>query len=306
MNKTSILIPVKNIENLIFTIRGLQVMLDSHLADMYNIETKVFNQSVKRNLDRFPENFRFQLTDNEWESLRSQIVTLENPSLRSQTAALEKGRGKHRKYLPYVFTENGVAMLASVLRSETAIKVSIAIITAFVEMRKFIGENAGLFQRLERVEFKQLEADHKFEKIFKALDSRSAQPDKGIFFNGQVFDAWVFISDLVKTAQNSLVLIDNYVDETVLSLFAKKKKNVTVAVYTKAISRSLQEDARKFNIQFGGLTLHPFDAAHDRFLILDKIKVYHIGASLKDLGKKWFAFSRIDKDSLIIFEKLGI
>ncbi|MDZ4204098.1 MAG: ORF6N domain-containing protein [Bacteroidales bacterium] len=294
MNKNNILIPVRDIENRIFTIRGLQVMLDSHLAEMYNIETKVFNQSVKRNIERFPENFRFQLTENEWESLRS------------QNATLEKGRGKHRKYIPYVFTENGVAMLASVLKSETAIKVSIAIITAFVEMRKFILEKAGLFQRLDRVELKQIETDQKFEQVFKALESKKIHPDKGIFFDGQVFDAWVFISELTRKATKNITMIDNYIDETVLSLFAKKQKGVSVDIYTKNISRTLHEDAKKFNAQYGGLSLHAFNAAHDRFLLIDKTEVYHIGASLKDLGKKWFAFSKMEKDSLVIFEKLGI
>lgn len=306
MKTSNLTLHVKDIENRIFTIRDRQVMLDSHLAEMYNIETKVFNQAVKRNIERFPESFRFQLTEKEWSSLRSQIVTLENEFLRSQNATLEDGRGKHRKYLPYVFTENGVAMLASVLKSETAIKTSIAIINAFVDMRRFIFKNAALFQRLEQIEIKQLKTDEKIELVFKALESKKIPPDKGIFFDGQVFDAWVFISDLVKNAKSSLILIDNYVDETVLSLFAKKKKTVSLSIYTKNISRALQEDAKKFNQQYGGLTLHAFDASHDRFLLIDETEVYHIGASLKDLGKKWFAFSKMDKESIVIFKKLGI
>jgi hypothetical protein len=234
----------------------------------------------------------FQLNEEESNSLRSQIVTL------------NEGRGQHRKYSPYVFTEQGVSMLSAVLNSETAIQVSIQIIQAFVNMRKFIFNNASVFQRLDSLELKQIKSNEKIEQIFKALDSGQVKPDKGIFFDGQIFDAWVFISDLMKSAKSNIVLIDNYVDETVLSLFAKKKKGVRISIYTKSISRVLEEDAKKFNHQFGELSLSVFHASHDRFLIIDEVEVYHIGASLKDLGKKWFAFSKMEKNSLIIIKKL--
>ena len=198
-------------------------MLDSHLAELYGVETKVFNQAVKRNINRFPDYFRFQLTSDEWELLRSQNVTLESSeNLRSQNVTIEDRRGKHRKYLPYVFTEQGVAMLSSVLRSETAVKVSIQIMQAFVGMRKFIAENASIFQRLDRVELKQLETDEKFDKLFDALQKNDLQPKQGIFYDGQVFDAYVFAADLIKTAKKSIILIDNYVDESVLQLFTKR------------------------------------------------------------------------------------
>jgi hypothetical protein len=280
------------IESKIFNIRDIPVMIDRDLAELYGVETKRLNEQVKRNVERFPPAFRFQLTEAERNELVANCDRLNNL--------------KHSSVLPFVFTEQGVAMLSAVLRSETAIKVSIRIMQAFVEMRKFLTLNQQLFQRIDRIEFKQLEADKKFNQLFNALENRHDMPDKGIFFDGQVFDAWVFISDLVKSAHSSLILIDNYVDETVLSLFAKKNLDVTVTIFTKTISRALKEDAKKFNAQYGGLSLINFDASHDRFLLIDKTEVCHIGASLKDLGKKWFAFSKMEKESLVIFEKLGI
>lgn len=187
-----------------------------------------------------------------------------------------------------------------------AIQVSIQIIQAFVNMRKFVLNNASVFQRLDNLELKHIKTNEKLDQIFIALDSGQVKPDKGIFFDGQIFDAWVFISDLVKSAKSNIVLIDNYVDETVLSLFAKKNKHVRISVYTKSISKVLEEDAKKFNQQYGELRLHIFHASHDRFLLIDDVEVYHIGASLKDLGKKWFAFSKMEKNSLVIIDKLKI
>lgn len=295
----------QNIINLIFSIRGKQVMLDEHLADLYGIETKYLNRAVKRNPDRFPKSFMFQLTKKEYENLRFQNGTLEESKALRFQIGTSKQRGG-RRYMPYVFTEQGVSMLSAVLNTETAIKMSVIIMDAFVQMRQFLMENASLLKRIQNIETKQLDTESKVQILLNAMEKQSLKPKQGIFFNGQVFDAWVFISDLVKSAKNSLVLIDNYVDESVLSLFAKKKKNVTVSIYTKNISRALQEDANKFNTQFGGMKLNTFDASHDRFLLIDKTEVYHIGASLKDLGKKWFAFSKMEKDSLVIFKKLGI
>ncbi len=298
-------ITLEYIEQKIYRIRGVQVMLDSDLAELYQVETRVLNQAVKRNFRRFPQEFMFQLLEEEYNFLKSQIVTSKKTGLESQSVIPKETRGGRRK-LPFVFTEQGVSMLSAVLHSDVAIETSIKIINAFVNMRKFISTNAVLFQRIEYLEIKQFSTDNKLNKILKTMESKQIQPKQGIFFNGQVFDAWVFISELVKSAKQSLVLIDNYVDETVLSLFTKKKKGVTVDIYTKNISRALQEDAKKFNIQYGALTLNKFNNSHDRFLLIDKTDVYHIGASLKDLGKKWFAFSKMDKDSLVIFNKLGI
>lgn len=281
--ENKLIITSKEIENQIYTVRGQQVMLDSDLASIYQVETKVFNQAVKRNANRFPENFRFQLAQQEFDTinLRSQIVT----------SSLNYGG---RRYLPYVFTEQGIAMLASVLRSTVAIKVSIEIMNAFVEMRRMLMSNASLFHRLDKIELKQLEADQKFEEIFKALESDKLQSDKGIFYNGQIFDAYTFVSDIIRSAKISIILIDNYVDDTVLTLLGKREQSVTAKIYTKNINNQLQLDLQRYNSQYPAIEIELFSDAHDRFLIIDDTELYHIGASLKDLGKKWFAFSRMD------------
>ncbi|MFA6187756.1 MAG: ORF6N domain-containing protein [Sulfuricurvum sp.] len=296
-----------SIKNKIYTIRTMQVMVDSDLAELYGIETKVFNQAVKRNEDRFPSNFMFQLTYEEYESLRSQFVTLDNEEvLRSQIVTLENGRGKHRKYLPYVFTEQGVAMLSAVLRSQTAIQMSIHIINAFVEMRKFISNNALIFQRLDSLEQKQSKTDVKVEAILNAIEDKSIKPKQGIFYDGQVYDAYVFVSDLIKSANKSIVLIDNYIDESVLTLLSKRDAKVKATIYTKNITKQLELDLQKYNAQYPKIELKKFDSSHDRFLLIDAKEMYHIGASLKDLGKKWFAFSKFDMGALSILEKLEI
>jgi hypothetical protein len=255
-------------------------MLDSDLAEMYNVEPRVLNQAVKRNSERFPENFCFQLIDTEWHSLRSQFVTLET------------GKGKHRKYLPYVFTEQGVSMLSAVLRSDIAVKVSIQIIQAFVAMRKTLTNLQGVIQRLEGLEIKQLQTDSKLEQILKALE-KDLPPKQGIFFEGQLFDAHVFASDLVKQAQKSILLVDNYVDENTLMLLSKRKKGVICTVHTR-LHAVLQKDIEKHNKQYPNIDLIENKSSHDRFLILDDSMLYHIGASLKDIGNKCFAFSRMD------------
>jgi phage regulator Rha-like protein len=293
----------KHIINRIFTVRKKQVMLDSHLAELYGIETKYLNRAVKRNPVRFPESFMFQLTKEEFENLRFQIGTSKDALIFHTDPITNKGG---RRYQPYVFTEQGVAMLSAVLNSETAVKTSIMIMNAFVEMRHFLIENASLFERIQRMEIQQTETESKVQLLFDAMEKNQLRPQQGIFFNGQVFDAWVFISDLIKKANNNLILIDNYVDDTVLSLFTKKRRGVSVVIYTKNITQALLEDVKKFNTQYDALTIQPFKAAHDRFLIIDKTEVYHIGASLKDLGKKWFAFSKMEMGSLILFEKLGL
>ncbi|AKK71963.1 DNA-binding protein [Chryseobacterium gallinarum] len=272
----------KEIRNLIYTIRGKQVMLDSDLASLYQVETKNLNKAVKRNIERFPEKFCFQLTDEEAYSLRFQIGTLNT------------GRGQHRKYLPYVFGEQGIAMLSAVLRSEIAVKVSIEIMDAFVEMRKMLISNASLFHRLDNIELKQLQTDQKFEEIFKALESDKLHAEKGIFYNGQVFDAYTFVADIIRSAESSIILLDNYVDDTVLTLLGKRKDNVTATILTKNINNQLRLDVQRYNSQYPPIEIEVFSDAHDRFLIIDQTELYHIGASLKDLGKKWFAFSRMD------------
>ena len=294
----------QEIENLIFTIRGKEVMLDKDLAAMYQVETRVLNQAVKRNIDRFPSAFRFQLTKEEIGHVTSQMEDLNS---RSQFVTLNQNtikQGQNIKYLPYAFTEQGVAMLSAVLRSEVAIQVSIQIMNAFVEMRKVIAAHSNLLQRMGDFEIKQLENDQKFNQIFKALEAGNPKIKQGVFFNGQTFDAYTFVADIVRQAKTSIQLIDNYIDDSVLLLFAKRKKEVSVTLYTKTITKVLQQDIKKYNQQYPNIALKKFDKAHDRFLIIDNKTVYHIGASLKDLGKKWFAFSIIDKDAISVLQKI--
>lgn len=295
----------ENIKNKIFTIGGLQVMLDRDLAELYEVETKVFNQAVKRNENRFPDDFRFQLSEAEYQNLRSQIVTSsEQNSLRSQSVTLKSNRGKHTKYLPYAFTEQGVSMLSAVLKSDIAVEISVKIIRSFVQMRKFISNNALIFQRLETLEQKQFTNDEKFNKLFEAIEEKSIKPTQGIFYDGEVYDAYLFVSDLIKSAKESIVLVDNYIDESVLTMLSKRQTNVTATIYTKNITAQLELDIKKHNAQYPKITLKKFNASHDRFLILDGKELYHIGASLKDLGKKWFAFSKFDMESFDILKRL--
>lgn len=266
------------IENRILTVRGHQVMVDRDLAELYRVDTKRLNEQVKRNIERFPESFRFQLSNNEKEELVANC---------DRFNAL-----KHSTSNPYVFTEQGVAMLSAVLKSETAIHTSIRIIEAFVAMRNFLMNNASIFQRMERLEMKQLKTDEKVDAILDKL-GKDKKPTEGIFFQGQIFDAYVFVADLIRKAKERIVIIDNYIDDSVLLQLSKRKAGVTVDIYDGQISRQLRQDVTAHNAQYPGVTLHSYQKAHDRFLIIDE-DVYHIGASLKDLGKKLFAFSKMD------------
>ena len=284
-----------SLQQKIFTIRGEQVMVDRDLAELYQVLTKRLNEQVKRNIERFPEIFRFQLSDYEKHELVANCDRFENL--------------KHSSVNPYVFTEQGVAMLSAVLKSEIAVKVSIQIIDAFIVMRKFIINNAQLFQRIDTVEKRQLkhemETDEKFEKVFNELQSSQLEPKQGIFFDGQIFDAHKFVSGLIRKAEKSILLIDNYIDDTVLDLFTKRKKNVAVTILTKKITKELALDLNKFNAQYPVIEIKEFSDSHDRFMIIDNEDVYHLGASLKDLGKKWFAFSKFDKSAFLILKKLN-
>lgn len=292
------------IQKKIYNIRGEQVMFDNDLANFYGVETRRLNEQVKRNNSRFPKEFMFQLSAAEYDNLMSQIAISSNSSLRSQNATLENARGKHRKYLPYVFTEQGVAMLSAVLKSETAVKMSLQIMSAFVSMRKFLVENAGVFQRLDRLELKQIETNQKFEQVFNAMQNKELEPKQGIFFDGQIFDAYKFISGIIRKSEKSIILIDNYIDETILDLFTKKKKNVKVTILTTKTTKTTALDIKKFNEQYPTLEIKEFSFSHDRFLLIDGKDVYHFGASLKDLGKKWFAFSKFDKNAVELLRRL--
>ena len=280
----SIVLVSKDIESRIFSLRGAQIILDRDLAMMYGVETRVLKQAVNRNIIRFPSHFMFEVSENEIKNMVSQSVIPSKSYF---------GGSK-----PYAFTEQGVAMLSTVLKSSTAIKVSIMIIDAFIAMRKMISSNIGLIQRIESVEKKQIETDQKFEKVFNALEKKDTIPTQGIFFDGQVFDAYEFTSKIIRSAKQSIVLIDNYIDETTLTHLTKKKKSVKVLLLTKNISKQLNLDIQKVNAQYGGFEAKQFTQNHDRFLIIDDKEVFHLGASLKDLSKKWFAFSKMDKNSV--------
>lgn len=272
---------VIDIKPMIRVIRGQQVIIDRDLALLYGVETRVLNQAVKRNSERFPDDFMFQLSKEDVEILKSQNVT--------------SSWGGDRR-LPYAFTEQGIAMLSSVLKSQTAVDVNIRIMRAFVSMRRFIATNAQLFQRLETIEYHQLEmkqhqevTDKRIDEVFKRLDA-NISPIQGIFYDGQVFDAYRFVSDLMRKAKRSIVLIDNYVDDTVLTLLDKRENGVTATIYTQRISSQFQLDVDRHNAQYPLIEIKLFNKAHDRFLLVDD-EVYHIGASIKDLGKKWFGFT---------------
>ena len=265
-------------------------MLDKDLADIYGVKAIRLREQVKRNINRFPEDFMFRLSDNEVNFLLSQNAI---PS--------KKQLGGHN---PLVFTEQGVSMLSAVLKTPFAVEVSVKIIRAFVEMKQFMTMNAGFFQRLDKVEQKLLFHDKSLEKLFKALENKTLKPKQGIFFNGQVFDAYKFISDLIRSANQSIILIDNYIDDTVLTHLTKRKKDVKTIIFTKNIPKQLKLDVEKHNAQYNPIDLKILKNAHYRFLIIDEKEVYHIGASLKDLGKKWFAFSKMDISSVKILDKL--
>ncbi len=274
------LIKNKDLQSKIFTIRGIQVMLDRDLAELFNVEVKRLNEQVKRNVERFPENFRFPLNDDEKNELVANCDRFKSL--------------KHSSNKSFAFTEQGVAMLSAILRSDVAIKVSIEIINAFVEMRKVINSLSGLLQRMEGLERKLLESDYKFDEIFKALNQPNF-PEQGVFFDGQLFDAYVFISELIKSANHSILLIDNYVDETTLLMLSKRNSTCNAIIYTQKINATLTLDLAKHNNQYPIVEIKILKTSHDRFLIIDEKELYHIGASLKNLGKKWFGFSRIDE-----------
>ncbi len=278
----------EQIHNLIYIIRGKQVMLDRDLATLYQVETKVLNQAVKRNLKRFPQDFRFQLNDNETNELVTNCDQLQML--------------KHSSSNPYAFTEQGIAMLSSVLRSDVAIEISIKIMNTFVEMRKFLTNNQNLFSRLKKVELQQLEyqksTNKNFEKIFNHIATKTEAIQK-IFFNGQIYDAFSLLIDIVKKAETKIILIDNYVDTDTLNILCKRKDNVQIKIYTSNKSFLSKQDIKKFNSQYKNLTIKYLNNFHDRFLILDDKLCYHIGASLKDAGKKSFAISKIVDEKLI-------
>jgi hypothetical protein len=280
----------QTIQNKIYTIRGVQVMMDKDLARLYDLKPTRLREQVRRNMAKFPEDFMFELSENEVELMVSQNAIPSKQHLGGS--------------LPFVFTEQGVSMLATVLKSDMATEISIKIIRTFVNMRKFLSSNADMFLRFERVEQRLSLHDEKFNQIFNAIEEKGSPQKQHVFFDGQIFDAYLFVSDIIKSAKSSIKLIDNYVDESTLILFTKRALHVKVIIYTKTISKQLQLDLEKHNEQYPKIEVKKFDLSHDRFLIIDETEVYHFGASLKDLGKKWFAVSKMDVNSFEILEKL--
>lgn len=281
----------EDIRNLIYTIRGKQVMLDSDVAMLYHYKTKRINEAVNRNKERFPENFCFQLTEEETENLRSQIAT-------SSKNENNKHRGK--KYLPYVFTEQGIAMLSGVLKNEVAVSVSINIMNAFVDMRKFLYNNIQVFERLTNIEYKMLEYDKKFDLVFNELQKdKETKFKQKIFFDGQIYDSYSLVINIIKKSREKIVIIDNYIDDTILQMLAKKNRNVKVTILTSEKSNISKLDVQKFNKEYPKLEIAKSNKFHDRFIVIDNKEIYHVGASLKDLGKKCFAISKIEDTEYI-------
>ena len=285
---TPAVVDTKDIKSMIYMVRGQQVMLDSDLATLYQVETKAFNQAVSRNIERFPENFRFQLTKEEFDALRSQIAT-------------SNGRGG-RRYRPYMFTEQGIAMLSGILRSDVAIQVSIRIMNTFVEMRRFIANNALLFEKVSDIELRQLEyqknTDEKFNKVFQYIEDH-AESEQKIFFDGQIYDAFSLITSIIRKATKEIILIDGYVDVDTLNILAKKNTGVTVKIYTYASAAITNRDIANFNTQYPALTVKKTQVFHDRFIILDGNMAYHIGASIKDAGRKCFGISLLEDPEMV-------
>lgn len=280
-----------NIENRIYNVRNTQVMIDLDLASLYGVENRSLRQTVRRNRDSFPSDFMFVLTRDEANELINNGVS---------RSVIPEGYNTGGATM-YAFTEQGIAMLASILKSPNARTVSIAIMRAFVAMRHFMLANAQVFQRLERIEYKQFETEQKLDLVFAQLDSSSLTPQPKLFFEGQIFDAYEFICDLIRSAKFRIVLIDNYVDDSVLTILDKRSANVTATIYTQQASKQLNLDLAKHNAQYPAISVRVFKNAHDRFLILDD-RVYLVGASIKDVGKKWFGISpmpRTDVNDLL-------
>ena len=286
-----------DIKRRIFIIRGKQVMLDSDLAELYGYEVKNLNRQVKRNARRFPDDFMFKLTRDEVDGLvKCQIVT-------SRITRMFQGQSGGRRKLPNVFTEQGIYMLATVLKGELAEQQSIFIMRAFREMRHFIANNAALFDRISKVELKQLEADKKFDQLFEYIGEHTETNQK-LFFDGQIYDAFSLLIELIQKAAQEIILIDGYVDVSTLNLLAKKNSGVAVTVYTFKKTKLTAQDVAVFNAQYPQLNVKYTNVFHDRFLILDGKTVYHIGASLKDAGKKCFGVTLMKDAGPDLMKKL--
>ncbi len=287
---TELIVKEKEIKDMIYEIRGKQVMLDSDLAKLFKTTTKAINQSVIRNIKKFPEEFSFKLSEQEKKNFWSQFVT--------KNQNYETRGGKYRD--PRVFTEQGIIMLSSILKSDTAIEVSVKIVEIFVEMRKFINNNAHIFNRLTKVEYKLLENDEKFDILFDKLENKTELKEK-LFFDGQIYEAYSLLINIIRKAMQKIIIIDNYIDKEILDILIYKNENVKVEIWTKNIKSDL--DIKKFHLQYENVIIKKVNNFHDRFIIIDDEELYHIGASLKDLGKKCFAINKMNKTYIETIKK---
>lgn len=274
----------EEIKKLIYTIRGKQVMLDSDVAMLYHYTTKNINKAMKRNINRFPEDFCFQLTKEEIDKMWFHFGT-----------TLDKKNQKYRseQYLPYAYTEQGIAMLSGTLKNDIAVQVSISIMRAFIEMRRFIAENGQILERLTNIEYKQLQNEKDIKQLFKMFENKETVKQK-IFFQGQIWDSYNLIIDIIKTAKEKILIIDNYIDDSIMKMLTKKNSSVEVTILTSNKSIISQLDIQKFNEEYPTLIVSRTNKFHDRFIIIDNKELYHCGASLKDLGKKCFAINKME------------
>ena len=284
-------ITTEHLKTAIITLRDYQVMLDRDLAIFYQVETRALKQAVKRNSVRFPFDFMFQVTEEEVDLMVSQNVIPNKQVLGGS--------------LPFAFTEQGIASLSAVLKSKRAAEVHVQIMRTFVEMRRFITTNDPLLNRMNLIESQQVYNEQRFAQLFNALEKDSLKQLQGIFYDGQIHDAYHFVNELIRSAKSSITIIDNYIDDSVLTMLSKRGDDVQATIYTSKISKQLQLDLDKYHQQYATITVNTFKQAHDRFVILDNQDVYHLGASLKDLGKKWFAFSKMQMPASEILNKLG-
>lgn len=302
----------QQVESRIFTIRGVQVMLDRDLAEFYGITTGNLNKAVKRNINRFPDDFMFQLTKEETDCLQSRLEKANSEDSRFQNGSMN-GRGSNIKYLPYVFTEQGVSQLSGVLHSKTAEEVSVRLMRAFVAMRRYIATNAALFQRIESLEEFRIETRHslqevndRFDTLLSKMDDGSVKPVEGIFVEGQVLDARIYLEQLIGSANWEIVLIDNYIDARTFDILEARKQGVKAIVYTETLGRKLKAVADAHDVQYPNRTIELKqynNRFHDRFLIVDD-DLYHFGASFNELGKRLFAFDKMGLDKHIILAQL--
>lgn len=277
------------IEDCIFTIRGVQVMLDSDVAYYFGIDVKRLNQQMKRNKERFPEDFCFQLNSTEFKNIRLQNVTFNSPI-------------KSRKYLPYVYTEQGIMALSGVIKNDTAVEMSIKIVRAFVSMRKFILENSDTLLELAKLQNRQInfeiETNNKFDEILNLIEKKDL-PKRALFYDGKFYDAYEFICEIIRKAKSSIVLIDPYCDNHTFTFLKNRNDGVSIYIFLSSKSKLSQNEISIFESEYGAIAIGKLDTMHDRFLIIDRNECYSLGTSLNYMGQKTFCINKIEKQEII-------